>query len=47
MLPEVREGGDKGEPIVAMLPESNAGKALIAISQQVAAQMSVISLQAS
>jgi len=47
MLPEVREGGDNGEPIVAMLPESNAGKALITISQQVAAQMSVVSLQGS
>lgn len=47
MLPEVREGGDNGEPIVAVMPESNAGKALIAISQQVAAQMSVVAFQAS
>jgi ATP-binding protein involved in chromosome partitioning len=41
MLPEVREGGDKGEPVVAVLPDCSAAKALEAISQQVAAQLSV------
>jgi ATP-binding protein involved in chromosome partitioning len=41
MLPEVREGGDKGEPVVAVLPESSAARALVAISQQVAAQISI------
>ncbi len=45
MLPEVREGGDKGEPVVAVLPETSAGKALIAISQQVAAKISIETLQ--
>ncbi len=41
MLPEVREGGDKGEPVVAVLPDSSAARALEAISQQVAAQISI------
>lgn len=44
MLPEVREGGDKGEPIVAVLPESSAARAMVAISQQIAAQVSMATL---
>lgn len=44
MLPEVREGGDKGEPIVAVLPEASAAKALVEISHQVAAQISVATI---
>lgn len=44
MLPEVREGGDKGEPVVAVLPETSAAKALVAISQQVAAQISMATI---
>ncbi len=45
MLSEVREGGDNGEPIVVSLPQSSAAQALIGISQQVAARMSMVSLQ--
>ncbi len=45
LLSEVREGGDAGEPIVVTLPELSAAKALMNISQQVAAQMSIVSLQ--
>lgn len=41
IFPEVREGGDNGEPVVAVLPESNAARSLMAISQQVAAQVSM------
>jgi len=45
MLAEVREGGDNGEPIVVSHPQSSAAQALIGISQQVAAKMSMVSLQ--
>lgn len=44
MLPEVREGGDKGEPVVAVLPDCSAARALTAISQQIAAQVSMATL---
>jgi ATP-binding protein involved in chromosome partitioning len=44
MLPEVREGGDAGEPVVAVLPETSAARALVAISQQVAAQISMATI---
>ncbi len=46
MLPAVREGGDRGEPIVSVLPDSSAAKALTAISERVAAQVSVTTIQA-
>jgi len=40
----VREGGDRGEPIVVRAPESASAKALNAIAQQVAARISVAAL---
>jgi ATP-binding protein involved in chromosome partitioning len=40
----VREGGDRGIPIVVGHPESASAKALVAISQQVAARISVAAL---
>jgi ATP-binding protein involved in chromosome partitioning len=40
----LREGGDLGVPIVVAQPESASAKALVAISQQVAAQVSVAAL---
>jgi ATP-binding protein involved in chromosome partitioning len=40
----VREGGDLGIPIVVSQPESAAAQALVAISQQVAAKISVAAL---
>jgi len=41
----IREGGDKGEPIVASAPDSPAGQAFLEIAKQVAAQISIHSLQ--
>jgi ATP-binding protein involved in chromosome partitioning len=41
MDPAVRVGGDAGKPIVVTQPESAAGKALISISEQLAARLSV------
>ncbi len=46
MLPAVREGGDRGEPIVSAMPDSSAAKALMAISELVAAQVSVTTIRA-
>lgn len=40
----VREGGDRGLPIVLDAPDSPSAKALMAIAQQVAARASVIAL---
>lgn len=40
----VREGGDRGLPIVLESPESASAKALVAIAQQVAARVSVAAL---
>lgn len=40
----VREGGDRGVPIVLGAPESASAKALVAIAQQVAARISVLAL---
>ncbi|QQE64036.1 chromosome partitioning protein [Leptolyngbya sp. BL0902] len=40
----VREGGDQGVPIVVQFPESASAKALKAISQQLAAKVSVAAL---
>lgn len=41
----VREGGDQGTPIVISHPESASAKALIQLSQQVAARVSVAALK--
>lgn len=41
---DVREGGDRGLPIVLNDPESASAKALVAIAQQVAARASVAAL---
>jgi ATP-binding protein involved in chromosome partitioning len=43
--PRVRDGGDKGEPIIAIDPGGPAGKALQQISRDVAARVSVINLE--
>jgi ATP-binding protein involved in chromosome partitioning len=40
----LREGGDRGVPIVLAEPESASAKALVAIAQQVAARVSVAAL---
>ncbi|GAB4145222.1 MAG: Mrp/NBP35 family ATP-binding protein [Candidatus Promineifilaceae bacterium] len=40
----VRVGGDSGEPVVAAYPDSPAALALVQISQQVAARVSVLTL---
>jgi ATP-binding protein involved in chromosome partitioning len=40
----VREGGDRGIPIVVGEPESASAQALVAIAQQVAARVSVLAL---
>ncbi len=40
----VREGGDRGIPIVVADPESASAKALTAIAQQIAARVSVLAL---
>lgn len=40
----LREGGDRGVPIVVADPESASAKALIAIAQQIAARVSVAAL---
>ena len=40
----LREGGDRGLPIVAAEPDSASAKALIAIAQQIAAKVSVAAL---
>lgn len=40
----VREGGDRGVPVVVEFPESASAKALTAIAQQIAARVSVAAL---
>lgn len=45
MNPEVRVGGDAGNPIVVSNPDSNAGKALQQISQEIAAQVSIAAFE--
>lgn len=40
----LREGGDRGLPIVLAAPESASAKALIAIAQQIAAKVSIAAL---
>lgn len=42
--PQVRIGGDGGQPIVAIAPESPAGSALSQIAEKVAARVSVLTL---
>ena len=42
--PRVRDGGDNGQPIVAIDPDGPAGAALRQISRDVAARVSVINL---
>ncbi len=43
--PRIREGGDTGQPIVHVAPESEAGQALRSIAQNVAARVSVQDLR--
>jgi ATP-binding protein involved in chromosome partitioning len=45
MDPQVRIGGDSGEPIVVTSPDSDAAKAIKAITKDVAARISVMTLQ--
>lgn len=40
----VREGGDRGIPVVMEFPESSSAKALISIAQQIAARVSIAAL---
>lgn len=40
----VREGGDRGQPIVVAAPESASAQALVAATQQIAARISVLTL---
>ena len=40
----LREGGDRGIPIVVAAPESASAKALVAIAQQIAAKVSIAAL---
>jgi ATP-binding protein involved in chromosome partitioning len=44
MNPNVRIGGDTGQPIVISDPESDAAKALVAVAEAVAAKVSVANL---
>lgn len=46
MQSAVREGGDTGRPVVAESPGQDSAKALVEISQRVAAQISVATLSA-
>ena len=39
----IREGGDAGRPIVTTEPDSPAGRALFAVAEQAAAQISIAS----
>lgn len=41
----LREGGDKGIPIVVAAPESASAKALVAIAQSIAAKVSIVALR--
>lgn len=42
--PDVRVSGDTGKPIVVSQPESNAAKALVEITEKLAAQISVVAI---
>jgi MinD-like ATPase involved in chromosome partitioning or flagellar assembly len=41
MQAEVRVAGDSGKPIVRSHPDSSVAKALVSITQQIAAQLSL------
>ncbi len=43
--PQVRIGGDAGLPVVISHPESAVAKAMVAISEKVAAQVSIQAIQ--
>ncbi|MGK7904021.1 MAG: Mrp/NBP35 family ATP-binding protein [Hormoscilla sp.] len=43
----LREGGDRGSPIVVANPDSASAKALVAIAQQIAAKVSIAALSSS
>jgi ATP-binding protein involved in chromosome partitioning len=43
--PQVRIGGDAGQPIIAVAPDSEAAQALMRIAQEVAARVSVINFE--
>ncbi|HLA88973.1 MAG TPA: Mrp/NBP35 family ATP-binding protein [Gemmatimonadaceae bacterium] len=43
--PEVRKGGDSGNPIVIQFPESPAARALVAVAQDIAAKVSVAAMR--
>ena len=45
MDPEVRKGGDTGDPIVVAAPESAAARALVAIAHDIAAKVSAAAMQ--
>ena len=47
MNPQVRIGGDTGQPIAIAQPDSDAGKALTAVAEKVAAQVSIRALSES
>jgi ATP-binding protein involved in chromosome partitioning len=40
----LREGGDRGVPIVVAAPESESAKALVAVAFQIAAKVSIAAL---
>ena len=44
---DLREGGDRGSPIVVANPDSASAKALVAIAQQIAAKVSIAALSSS
>ena len=46
MDPEVRKGSDAGKPVVITQPEAPVAKALDALAEQVAAQVSIQALKA-
>lgn len=45
MMPEVREGGDNGKPIVVTNPESSAAVAMKKISENLAAKLSIAAME--
>ncbi len=45
MMPEVREGGDNGKPIVVTSPNASAATALKTISENLAASLSIAALE--
>jgi ATP-binding protein involved in chromosome partitioning len=45
--PRVREGGDRGTPVVVSYPDSDVGLALTSVAEQIAAKISVLSYKQS